>query len=1348
MAIELAKAYLPIIPSLGKGFKANLEKEIGGAVEQAADNAGSGFGDRIFKGLKVGAVAVGTAAGGLLATSLVKGFGRLSAIESAEKKLEGLGHTAEGVSTIMDSALASVKGTAFGLDEAATTASAAVAAGVEPGKELTRYLGLVGDAATIAGTDMASMGSIFNKVMTSGKVQGDVFAQLSDAGIPVVQMLAKEMGITAEEVYKLGSEGKISSDTFIEAMSSMEGAALKGGETTTGAYKNTIAALSRFGAAVLEDIFPLIGPALNQVTEWLDEATNAVGPFMDEVVGGFRAFGAAWTANDGDITSSGFPGFMEEVAYWLHQGYDAMNKWYPVWMPFASGVAAVTGTFVAYKVALQAVATAQGIMTAVTTAWQVITGVQTGTLWGLTAAQWAALAPIALTVGALVALAVGIKMAYERVGWFRDLVDTAWAWIKSVISGVVDWFTGTAVPAFQGALAAIGDWFTGLYHDYIAPVWGWVKQSVSDVVGWFTDVAAPAIGGALATVGGWFARMNSEYVQPAMQAVKDIFGGVVSWLGEVVGWLGEKFSWLYENVIHPVWYAVMATITMVAAILLTIFQGIAWVVTTLLGPVFTWLYESVIKPVWGFIQGAIAGFMGWWQDTAVPFIQAAVWVLQQVWETYKDQLVAVWNFVTSAIQGFLDWWNGVAVPFIQAAIAVVTLAWQAFSTAVGLVWDWISSKISAVWSWVQNRVLIPAKAFLENVLVPAFIFLWNQVSNVWTWISDKISFTWNFIRGNILDPLVTFLDRTVGEAFRTLWRTVEQVWTWISDKIAAVWDWLKNSVLKPLGEYITTTFVGFFEAAKDGIGRAWSALKDLVREPVRFVIDTVINGGVIKNYNNLAKLWGGDPLDEMKFPEGFARGGVLPGYQSAKKDELLVPMRKGEGVIVPEATRALGHSFIYGINAAANNGGISGASSWLSQNFGGGYATGGVISPLKQRYPLSQGYNRVHKGIDIAAPIGTPIYATADGIITHAGAGARAPGVWGGNEIHVKSGGLERWFAHLSEIAVRVGHMVRQGDYLGKTGNTGISSGPHLHFGVFNGGWPNDIDPLSYLGGAVNFDASDLSGTGGGGGGSSIIGILAEKLTAPVRALLDTAKQKFGGNVFANIPFNIAQKTLDSVVTWVSSKFGGSESSGMSTNWEPTVRDALARAGLPVRDDYVGAWLRQIQSESGGNPRAVQNGYTDINTITGDLAQGLVQVIGSTFQAYRDPSLPNDRFDPLANLVAGMRYAKARYGASMLNVIGQGHGYALGGIVGEPPALYDKGGLINRGVQLIDHQRSTPDYVLTDQQWAAMYEIAQSTASAKPSQPAIQIGNVYAQNAEMMFDQVDRLNRQRMALAL
>jgi len=103
------------------------------------------------------------------------------------------------------------------------------------------------------------------------------------------------------------------------------------------------------------------------------------------------------------------------------------------------------------------------------------------------------------------------------------------------------------------------------------------------------------------------------------------------------------------------------------------------------------------------------------------------------------------------------------------------------------------------------------------------------------------------------------------------------------------------------------------------------------------------------------------------------------------------------------------------------------------------------------------GGRRNHKGVDLAQPTGTPVYATADGIVSMA-----APYSSYGNYIQIEHGGeLQTRFGHLSGFAVVAGEQVRKGQLIGFVGSTGRSTGPHLHYEVRIAG--EAVDPRPYM---------------------------------------------------------------------------------------------------------------------------------------------------------------------------------------------------------------------------------------------------------------------------------------------
>ena len=289
---ELGVGYISIVPEVSK-ISPGIAEALG-ATSPVAEKSGKTMGAKLSSGinktLKASAIGIGTTAGGFIAAGLTKGFGRLQAIEGAQSKLSGLGSSAQQVSGIMDNALAAVKGTAHGLGEAASVSAQMVAAGIEPGQQLEQTLKTVGDTAAIAGRSMEDVGLIFGSVAARGKLQGDDMLQLMSSGIPVLQLLSKELGVTSAEVSDMVSAGEVDFATFEKAMrEGMGGAALEMGDTFSGAVANMGAAAGRVGATVLDPFFDLSKEGFGAVTKALDGLDERLGPVMD-------SFGA-WLQN-------------------------------------------------------------------------------------------------------------------------------------------------------------------------------------------------------------------------------------------------------------------------------------------------------------------------------------------------------------------------------------------------------------------------------------------------------------------------------------------------------------------------------------------------------------------------------------------------------------------------------------------------------------------------------------------------------------------------------------------------------------------------------------------------------------------------------------------------------------------------------------------------------------------------------------------------------------------------------------------------------------------------------------------------------------------------------------------
>lgn len=313
--------------------------------------------------------------------------------------------------------------------------------------------------------------------------------------------------------------------------------------------------LSVFFIDVGQRLAPVIEGALGLAGDAFERISTVVSPILEEIGGGIKAFLASWRIFDGDVTSAGFPGFMERAAFVLRTAFETVSAFatetlipalkelgsfivdelVPAVVDLAGWVVDKVGPALADMaewvaddlvpaladlagwVADDLVPALRdfgewlsenrpvmiGIATALTAAvipaiYAKIVAVKASTAAWLAqaAAVVVANAPLVAIAVAIGAVAAGFVWAYENVGWFRDAVDTVASFLTGTVWPAIQTGVGFLVDNFVPAVSAAAGWvmdFGTTAVEIFATVASWIGEKIGAIVGFFTGTLLPVI---------------------------------------------------------------------------------------------------------------------------------------------------------------------------------------------------------------------------------------------------------------------------------------------------------------------------------------------------------------------------------------------------------------------------------------------------------------------------------------------------------------------------------------------------------------------------------------------------------------------------------------------------------------------------------------------------------------------------------------------------------------------------------------------------------------------------------------------------------------------------------------
>ncbi|HEA6509557.1 TPA: phage tail tape measure protein [Staphylococcus aureus] len=863
--------------------------------------------------------------------------------------------------------------------------------------------------------------------------------------------------------------------------------------------------------------------------------------------------------------------------------------------------------------------------------------------------------PIGIVLGVLAGLAVAFTIAYKKSETFRNFVNGAINSVKQTFSNFIQFiqpFIDSVKNVFKQAVSAIVDFAKDIWsqiNGFFNENGISIVQALQNICNFIKAIFEFILNFVIKPI--MFAIWQvMQFIWPAVKALivstwENIKGVIQGALNIILGFI-KFFSSLFTGNWRGVWDGIVMILKGTVQLIWNLIQ--LWFVGKILGVVryFGGLLKGLISGIWGVIKGI-----------------------------FTKSLSAIWN-ATKSIFGFL--YNSVKSIFTNMK-------------------NWLSS----TWNNIKSNTVGKAHSLFTGVR-SKFTSLWNATKDIFTKLRNWMSNTWNSIKDNTVGIAGRLWDK-VRNIFGNMRDGLKSIIGKIKDHIGGMVDAIKKGLNKlieglnwvggKLGmdeiprlhtgtehTHTTTRLVKNGKITRDtfatvgdkGRGNGPNGFRnEMIEFPngkrvitpntdttaylpkgskvyngaqtysmlngtlPRFSIGTMwkdIKSGASSAFN-----WTKDQIGKGTKWLGDKVGDVMDFIDNPGK--LLNYVLQAFGVDFSSLTKGMG---IAGdITKAAWSKIKKSAIKWLEDAFAES-GDGGVLDMNKLRYLYGHtaAYTRetgrpFHEGLDfdyIYEPVPSTINGRAQVMPFHNG----GYGKW----VKIVKGALEVIYAHLSKYKVKTGQQVRVGQTVGISGNTGFSTGPHLHYEMrWNG---RHRDPLPWL------------RKNNGGGKSTPGGNGAANARRAIKAAQNILGGRYKASWITNEMMRVASResnyTANAVNNWDSNARAGIPSRGMFQMIDPSFR-AYAKSGYnnPLNPTHqaisamryiVGKWVPRTGSWRAAFKRAGDYAYAT----GGKVYNGLYHLGEEGYPEWiipTDPARKNDAMKMLHYAAAEVRGRKA-----------------------------------------------------------------------------------------------------------